>query len=108
MGLGEAKQNLDLTAVRNWDEIVALVAASTLDAGNDTWIIGRGWHQEKWDQVPQPNVEGVPLHASLDVVSPNNPVFLEHASGHALAGEPAGLELAGITRRRRTSAAGRS
>jgi predicted amidohydrolase YtcJ len=98
MGLGEAKLNLDLTAVKNWDEIVSLVGAATRDAGQDTWIIGRGWHQEKWDRVPEPNVEGVPLHASLDAVSPDNPVYLTHASGHASFVNERALTLAGITR----------
>jgi hypothetical protein len=98
MGLGEAKLNLDLAAVRNWDEIVGLVAAAARDAGTDTWIVGRGWHQEKWDRVPAPNVEGVPLHASLDAVSPDNPVYLTHASGHAAFVNGRALELAGITR----------
>jgi len=98
MSLGESRLNLDLTAVRDWDEIVALVGAAARDAGKDTWIIGRGWHQEKWDRVPQPNVEGVPLHASLDAVSANNPVYLTHASGHAALVNQRALDLAGITR----------
>jgi predicted amidohydrolase YtcJ len=98
MGLGEARLNLDLMSVRNWDEIVALVAAATRDAGTDTWIIGRGWHQEKWDRVPEPNVEGVPLHAALDAVSPANPVYLTHASGHAALVNGRALALAGIDR----------
>jgi predicted amidohydrolase YtcJ len=51
-----------------------MVAAAARDARRDAWIVGRGWHQEKWDRVPEPSVDGVPLHASLDSVSPNNPV----------------------------------
>ena len=98
LGLGEAKLNLDLMSVRSWDEIVAMVAAAARDVSADAWIVGRGWHQEKWDRVPEPNVEGVPLHASLDAVSPDNPVFLEHASGHAALANRRALELAGITR----------
>jgi predicted amidohydrolase YtcJ len=43
-------------------------------------------------------VEGVPLHASLDAVSPNNPVYLTHASGHASFANRRALDLAGITR----------
>jgi len=97
MGLGEMKLNLDLMSVKNWDEILALVGAATRDAGSDTWIIGRGWHQEKWDRVPEPNVDGVPLHASLDAVSARNPVYLGHASGHAALVNGRALELAGIT-----------
>jgi len=98
MGVGQAKMNLDLMAVKNWDEIVGMVAASTRDAANDAWIIGRGWHQEKWDRVPADAVEGVPLHTSLDSVSRNNPVYLTHASGHAAFANRRALELAGIDR----------
>lgn len=98
MGLGEARMNLDLTTVRNWDEVVRLVAAATADAKADAWIVGRGWHQEKWDRVPEPSVDGAPVHASLDSVSPNNPVYLTHASGHAAFVNRRALELAGIDR----------
>jgi predicted amidohydrolase YtcJ len=97
-GLGEKMLNLDLMNVRNWDEVVAMVAAAARDAKADAWIVGRGWHQEKWDRVPEPSVEGVPVHASLDSVSPDNPVYLTHASGHAAFVNRRALELAGITR----------
>ena len=60
-----------------------MVALAVEKAKPGQWIIGRGWHQEKWTSAPQPNVEGFPTHASLDKVSPNNPVILTHASGHA-------------------------
>ena len=45
-------------------------------------------------RAPQPNVDGVPLHASLDAVTPNNPVVLGHASGHASFVNGAMLRLA--------------
>ncbi len=98
MGLGESKMQLDLTTAKNWDDIVAMVAAAARQAKPGDWIRGRGWHQEKWDRVPRPNVEGVPLHQSLDRVSPNNPVSLTHASGHAGFVNGKALALAGITR----------
>jgi predicted amidohydrolase YtcJ len=97
-GLGQKLMNLDLMNVRNFDEIVAMVGAAAKDAERDKWIIGRGWHQEKWDRTPEPNVDKVPLHAALDSVSPNNPVHLTHASGHASFANKRALDLAGITR----------
>jgi predicted amidohydrolase YtcJ len=97
-GVGEMLLNLDLMNVRNYDEIVAMVGAAARDAKQDAWIVGRGWHQEKWDRVPETTVDGVPVHASLDAVSPNNPVYLTHASGHAAFVNGRALELAGITR----------
>jgi predicted amidohydrolase YtcJ len=96
MGVGQARMNLDLMHVRNWDEVVGMVAAAARDIQQDAWIVGRGWHQEKWDRVPEPSVDGVPVHASLDPVSPNNPVVLTHASGHALFVNKRALDLAGI------------
>jgi hypothetical protein len=97
-GLGGSKLILDLTKAKNWDDIVAQVATAVEVAPRASLIEGRGWHQEKWDHAPQPNVEGVPLHASLDRVSPNNPVVLGHASGHASFVNGAALRLAGVTR----------
>jgi predicted amidohydrolase YtcJ len=97
MSLGESKLQLDLTTARTWDEIVARVATAARTAPRGTWIEGFGWHQEKWDRPPSPAVEGNPVHASLSAVSPNNPVVLSHASGHAIFVNAAMLKLAGIT-----------
>lgn len=94
--LGDSKLVLDLTTARTWDDIVAQVSAAVKAARPGDLIVGRGWHQEKWTRVPEPSVEGVPLHASLDNVSPNNPVVLEHASGHASFVNATMLRLAGI------------
>src|SRR5258708_13863932 len=70
------------------------------------WIRGRGWHQEKWDRPPQPAVEGFPTHASLSAAAPNNPVVLEHASGHASFANAKAMELAGVTRDTKSPAGG--
>ncbi|HEX6941036.1 MAG TPA: amidohydrolase [Longimicrobiales bacterium] len=98
MGLGRAQMILDLTTARTWDDIVAMVEAAVKDAEPGEWILGRGWHQEKWERVPEPNVDGVPLHHGLSAVSPNNPVYLTHASGHASFANARALALAGIGR----------
>lgn len=99
LGLGRLRLHLNLTRARNWDDIVSLVQAATRDIARGAWVSGRGWHQEKWEHSPTPAVEGMPLHASLDSVSPDNPVFLSHASGHAAMVNGLALKLAGITRR---------
>lgn len=99
LGLGRAKTILDLTTARTWDDIVAMVADAVAQARPGQWIRGRGWHQEKWERTPEPNVDGVPLHHELSRVSPDNPVYLTHASGHASFVNAKAMELAGITRR---------
>jgi predicted amidohydrolase YtcJ len=95
-GVGEFRMGLDLREARTWDDIVAQVARAVKQAKPGEWIIGRGWHQSKWTAAPTPNVEGFPLHGSLDAVSPNNPVLLTHASGHAAFVNGKALTLAGV------------
>ena len=94
--LGRTLTELDLTTAKTWDDILAQVAAAAKQAKPGAWIVGHGWHQEKWDHPPQPNVEGLPLHANLDAVSPKNPVMLSHASGHGIYVNAVALKLAGI------------
>ncbi len=97
-GVGQAKLGLDLMNVKNWDEVVQMVAAAAASARPGELISGRGWHQEKWDTTPDPNVEGFPTHDAISKVSPDNPVILTHASGHATFANAKAMEMAGITR----------
>ncbi|MFO7693187.1 MAG: amidohydrolase [Vicinamibacterales bacterium] len=97
-GIGQAKLGLELMATTSWDEIVAIVGEAVKKAKPGEWIVGRGWHQEKWTTRPEPSVEGFPTHASLDRVSPDNPVVLTHASGHASFANAKAMALAGVTR----------
>lgn len=96
MRVGQSRLELDLTTVANWDAAVTMVEAAVRDAEPGQLILGRGWHQEKWDQRPEPNVDGLPYHRSLSAVSPDNPVILTHASGHATYANARAMELAGI------------
>ena len=41
-------------------------------------------------------VKGFPVHKKLSEVSPNNPVFLRHASGHAAMANAKAMEVAGV------------
>ncbi len=97
-GLGSGLMNLNLMTTKSWNEILTAVASAAETAKPGQWIIGRGWHQEKWTSVPTPNIEGFPTHESLSRVSPNNPVVLTHASGHASFVNAKAMELSGITR----------
>jgi hypothetical protein len=96
-GVGEAQLNLNLMKTTSWAEIVAMVEKAAKSAKPGRWIYGRGWHQEKWTQTPEPNVEGFPTHESLSRVSPDNPVLLTHASGHASFANAKAMELSGVT-----------
>jgi len=96
LGVGRAKMQLDLRSAADFDEIVAMVVEAVAEAEPGQWILGRGWHQEKWTHSPEPNASGLPYHDALSAVSPDNPVMLTHASGHATMVNGLALELAGI------------
>ncbi len=96
-GIGRSLMIVDLRGVRSWPEAVELVAAAASRAAPGEWISGRGWHQEKWDALPEPNVEGYPTHELLSRAVPDHPVLLTHASGHAAMVNAKAMELSGIT-----------
>jgi predicted amidohydrolase YtcJ len=105
-GIGGAQMQLNLMNVDSWDKVVAMVAEAVSRARPGEWIYGRGWHQEKWTSRPTIHVEGFPTHASLDKVSPDNPVLLVHASGHAAFANGKAMELSGIRRPTESPAGG--
>ncbi|MEM6723209.1 MAG: amidohydrolase [Bacteroidota bacterium] len=97
-GIGFSLINLNLMKTKNWNEIVAMVAEKAKDAEPGEWIVGRGWHQEKWDETPDRQVLGYPYHDELSAVSPDNPVLLSHASGHSLFANAKAMEEAGVNK----------
>jgi predicted amidohydrolase YtcJ len=97
MGLGQSRMVIDLMDTTSFEQIVSMVAEAAKTTKPGDWIQGRGWHQEKWTSVPSPNVEGFPLHDALSEASPDNPVVLEHASGHAVFANAKAMEVAGVT-----------
>jgi len=98
LGLGNSKQILDLREAKNWDEVIEIVAKDAETKRPGEWIIGRGWHQEKFNPKPDPNINGYPIHNELSKASPNNPVMLTHASGHAIFANAKAMQIGGISR----------
>jgi predicted amidohydrolase YtcJ len=96
-GLGYSLINLNFLNTSSWEEIVQMVAEAAEKAEPGAWIVGRGWHQEKWTETPSPSVLGYPYHDALSAVSADNPVMLRHASGHSLFANAKAMELAGVT-----------
>ena len=97
MGQGYSKMRLDLADVKNYDDLMQRVAEAVKRAKPGEWILGRGWHQSKWTPQPSPMVRGFQTHEALSKVSPNNPVYLTHASGHAGFANAKAMEIAGVT-----------
>ena len=97
MGIGYNKLELDLMYVKTYDELVDKVAEAVAKAKPGDWITGRGWHQDKWIEKPEKMVKGFQTNDQLNEVSPDNPVYLSHASGHAAFANEKALEMAGIS-----------
>lgn len=96
IGLGESLIYADLKKAKSWDDVINIISDLNKNFKPGEWIVGRGWHQEKFNPVPTPNVNGYPIHNSLSKVTPNNPVILYHASGHAIFANAKAMEIAGI------------
>ena len=95
-GLGSSLMNLNFLKSRSWEEIVEMVREKVESSEPGEWITGRGWHQEKWDLLPELHHHGYPVHDQLSAVSPENPVMLSHASGHSLFANKMAMDLSGI------------
>ena len=96
MSVGYNELELDLSQIRSYDEMIDKVREAVRKSSPGEWILGRGWHQDKWSVKPEGMVKGFPVHKKLSEVSPDNPVFLEHASGHAALANAKAMEVAGV------------
>ncbi|MGH9900036.1 MAG: amidohydrolase family protein, partial [Pyrinomonadaceae bacterium] len=90
VGLREIALNLEGTA--GLDDLLAKLKARIDQTEKGKWVTGRGWIETFW----KPQV--FPTRNDLDLVSPDNPVFLTRADGHAAVANSAALKIAGIER----------
>ncbi len=106
LGIGFSRLDLDLAGTRSFAEVLERVAAAVKAHRPGEWIRGRGWHEGKWTSPPADAVRGFPVHTALSALSPDNPVVLERADGHALLANARAMALCGITRDTRPPAGG--
>lgn len=98
LGIGYGKMKLDLMNTKTYDELLKIVEEAVSKAKTGEWILGRGWHQSKWNPQPKKMISGFQIHDRLSAISPNNPVYLTHASGHAVFVNAKAMEIAGISK----------
>lgn len=98
MGVGHNILNVDLMKVNSYEELVQVVEQAAQDTPEGEWILGRGWHQDKWDDQSESRFKGFPTHHLLSEKIPNHPVLLAHASGHMSLANAKAMELAGINK----------
>lgn len=90
MGIGLREMTLNLADADGLEALLDTVAKRTLTVEPGEWISGRGWIEARWE----PPV--FPTRYDLDKVSPDNPVWLTRADGHAGVANSAALRIAGI------------
>lgn len=91
LGIGQRELTLNLEGTASVDELTTRIEAEAWEAPDGQVIFGRGWIETGWPEGR------MPLAADLDGSSPDNPVILVRADGHALVANTAALEAAGIT-----------
>jgi predicted amidohydrolase YtcJ len=91
-GIGYREMNLNLQGANSLKEMLTQVEiyANGLEPGK--WVIGRGWIEKKWPEGRFPTIQ------ELDMISPDKPMALERADGHAIIVNSLALDMANITR----------
>jgi predicted amidohydrolase YtcJ len=91
-GVGDREMTLNLEGTTSLEDFLARVKARVDQSRPGQWVTGRGWIETFW----KPPV--FPTRQDLDRISPNNPVVLTRADGHASIANSAALRLANVTR----------
>ncbi len=89
-GAGRDKLAISLNGVESIEELQKKVRAEVSRHKSGEWILGSGWDQTLWPD------KKFPTRLQLDEVSPENPVFLVHVSGHVAVANTLALRHAEI------------
>lgn len=87
-GLGR----IDLSAAKNFDDVVGAVVERARTAKPGEWIIGGRWDHESWPE------KRLPTHDALSAATPRNPVWLSRVDGHAGIANAEAMRIAGVSR----------
>ena len=93
--LGNAAASMLAVPVKGLTSVEQLqkrIAEAVQSRKKGEWITGYGWDHTLWPD------KKFPTKGQLDVVSPQNPVFLTHISGHVAVANSLALQIAGITK----------
>jgi len=90
-GIGAREMTLNLEGTTSIADMLAKLAARVESTNNGEVVYGRGWIETHWPEGRFPNRD------DLDAVSPNNPVILERADGHAIVINSAAMMAVGLT-----------
>lgn len=91
LGIGERELTLNLEGTASIGELVTRIESELQGRPEGQVLFGRGWIETGWPEGRMPTA------ADIDAVSPDNPVVLGRADGHALVANSAALAAAGVT-----------
>ena len=83
--------DLDLSNIKSVAEAVERVRQKVAHTPPNVWVLGAGWDESKLAELRYITA------ADLDTVSPHNPVWLAHTTGHYGVANSQALQLAKIT-----------
>lgn len=106
LSMGFARMSVDVTGIPSYPEVVTKLAEAVRNRRPGEWIEGGRWHEEKWADKGPSVVRGFPTHHALSAVSPDNPVVLERADGHAVLVNAKAMQLMGVTKDTQAPAGG--
>lgn len=89
--LGLSLNGISLRGIDNYTSLMKTIHEAVNNASPGEWIIGRGWDQNLW------HGREFPARHHLDVITPNNPVYLVRVDGHAACVNTVALDQAKIT-----------
>ncbi|MCB0793656.1 MAG: amidohydrolase [Flavobacteriales bacterium] len=89
-GYGLNAQKVDLVGTSDWDEVLERTQHFAHAHPEKTWIIGRGWDQNDWPEVTDPD------RTELDRLFPDRPVLLQRVDGHAAVVNQAAMDRVGL------------
>ncbi|WP_267225854.1 amidohydrolase [Dyella silvae] len=78
LGLGMTHIQVDLVGANSRAEVVERLKTGAARLPKGTWLVGRGWDQNRWAD------KQFPTAADLDAAFPDRPVYLERVDGHAV------------------------
>jgi predicted amidohydrolase YtcJ len=90
-GAGRDKLNVQLNGATSIADVQKLIKAAADHHKAGEWILGSGWDQTRWPD------QKFPSRLDLDQAAPDNPVYLDHVSGHIAVVNSLALKHAEIT-----------
>ncbi len=90
LGIGLREMTLNLEGIPSIKLLAEKVSLAVTNTPKGETIYGRGWIETHWPE------NRFPTRTDLDAVSPNHPVILQRADGHAIVANSQALAAAGI------------